>query len=68
MDGWDCHEFMDEVRRGSTEDASDFMASLVKSHLEGVYVRGLAHVCEPSFSAISKDGNNNRDDNTPPRN
>ena len=53
------HEFRDEMRRSSTEDAANFAAGLVKGHLEGVHKTGLMAVCEPSFGTISED----RDDN-----
>ena len=65
--GWDCHEFVDKVGGGGTEDAADLTTGLVKSNLEGVYVRGLANVCKPSFSTVGKYRNNDGGDNAPPR-
>ena len=62
------YEFGDKMGRGGMEDAANLTTSLVKSNLEGVNIGGLANVCKPSFSTVSKDRDNNGGDDMPPRN
>ena len=59
---------MNKVGRSSTEDTANFVASCIKGHLQGVHITSLPSVCKPSLCTISEDWNDDRSDDTSPRN